>query len=751
MNVLRLGSVGLSGALTGDILGVTVDPEGWIASITVKGVSTGGTYVFGLGANNAVSGVGAAPKLIFTVVSKGHDDSGNATTITRTVYGVKALRKAYPNDAQNDEVVSGSDVVVRVILSDYVWVKDTDVTVSALSGFYTQGGNASRSAVGLACVNSNTVDYTKAIANWSWVPFEHLTGSDFKLRVVAFHRDGQSARPVRAVKFSATDGIHTVETTVTTPTIDSSMPDEVPVIEYVGTLSTSTLDQGAEITCNFIAYPWVGDSTNVVDSSTGVAAPSPLVGPIKMVCDKTGAYGTTKAKVDPVGGNDTTGTAYDSASYDYATAAAFATIGKAASAIAAYNNTNRSRNDVGAGQIDLVAGNYSWLGSSNSYGNVPKTWITITAGPGVSRSDVVINATSGNTDISDRVKIKGVKITTTGANTFSGIVGLWFDDCEFDTAGTTIWNTANAVMWFTHSSVTVLGMGMQGNVGTHNPALVRGNLFGPGFTKGIVCFTVLGNKKTGFAAGATMTLFEDTTSFTTPQAVNFIVAFNELYGMDNGTPTLKVGGQRANLVGGAIVQNIIEVAGNSFSSELGSFATAPEATNNTPVENFIIWHNTFVGARCFVGYNDQGSTIKYRRYWSQVNNYWDRWSNKGDTFGPGENGNRIGAWTITNNVGSSGNVLAECMNSLPGNFFAEFDGIHCYEPVAQENSTYAKFVNRESATETGGVISAGTGDGDYHLQADSPLIGMPIRLVLPYDIAGTARTLGDAAGAYTDP
>ena len=55
------------------------------------------------------------------------------------------------------------------------------------------------------------------------------------------------------------------------PTIDISQLDNsiagTNVIEYVGSLSTSTLTQADKVTVGFRAYPWVGDETAVMDSN----------------------------------------------------------------------------------------------------------------------------------------------------------------------------------------------------------------------------------------------------------------------------------------------------------------------------------------------------------------------------------------------------------------------------------------------------------------------------------------------------
>ncbi len=64
---------------------------GWVAEIDVAGLSTGGTYSLGMGVNNDPTNA----TIKCTVTSLGYDDTGSATTISRTIYGTKILRKIY--------------------------------------------------------------------------------------------------------------------------------------------------------------------------------------------------------------------------------------------------------------------------------------------------------------------------------------------------------------------------------------------------------------------------------------------------------------------------------------------------------------------------------------------------------------------------------------------------------------------------------------------------------------------------------
>ena len=166
-----------------------------------------------------------------------------------------------------------------------------------------------------------------------------------------------------------------------------------------------------------------------------------------------------------------------------------------------------------------------------------------------------------------------------------------------------------------------------------------------------------------------------------------------------------------------------------------------------PIDNVMVWCNTFVGGRTGFGYNSSGSpgVLKHRRYWSMKNNYYDASASKSDLFpGTGGSGTRVGNWPIIWGVGQSGNVHGGNTDVGPAGFDFEWPGINSLDSGAQ-TSSYAKFVNR--AAWNGSVEGAGL--GDYHVQADSPLRFQTTDLILPFDLEGRQRFAGEPAGALT--
>src|SRR5690606_12964403 len=125
-----------------------------------------------------------------------------------------------------------------------------------------------------------------------------ITGATFRLGIVGFERFAHSGKSIGdCVEFTATDGTNTETQTITASGVDSTFGDAVPVVEWFADMSSSTLDQGAEITCNYKAYPYIGDVP--LDSSDGVNTyPSANYAPHKWLCNKTGAFGGSEAFVD---------------------------------------------------------------------------------------------------------------------------------------------------------------------------------------------------------------------------------------------------------------------------------------------------------------------------------------------------------------------------------------------------------------------------------------------------------------------
>lgn len=654
-------------AAAGDPLTATCT-DGWSLTVKYAGTSAGGTFTSGIETTKN-DPTFSSPRVIVTCISLGYDQSGAATTYVRNIFGNAQIRKAYPNATSMDEVVSGSDLIIRIALSDYIFDKDDNngsPTVTFLAGSYT-GSNAGV----LTLDNSgNTLAYPRVIGNWSEPGYSKL-GNNQTLRMVSFHGSGRSGAPVACVKFSSADAhSHTAQQTVTSCRIDRSFGDQVPVVEYIANLDSSVFTQDDVVTSNFISYPWIGDSASVLDTTDGsaTAAPTPKYGPLKFIGDKNSTYCQAIAVVNTATGSDVTGAVSNVAAT--AKASPYATIGAAANAIrvsniaGTYTTGGTSRSNKGGAIIYLddnagAAQNFAWTGATIvADGVAPSCHLIIDAYPGVTKANVSIasRAGTGTYSLGLLLKIQNVTLTAQSAsgvidinNTASQVIA---DRCTFNmpTASQPFFYRINTVHVL-RCTITEWAQNMK-ELGTNNIAfgIVRGNAFNQSGTVLVgKPYTFIGNKRQ--STTSSFQTIDFTTGQITPAADNLIVAFNSI-STNNSVGTVMTIGASAKTHGVAFVQNLIEIVNNANPAIL---IAADNSSPIGPINNVLIWHNTIVGQRFNFGYNENGAAggSTDRSLWVVKNNIWDNDNIKLDTF----NGNSMTAMTRTF---SAGTVTATC-------------------------------------------------------------------------------------------
>ncbi len=721
-------------AADGDITAVRINASGWYAEVDIENLAVAGTYDFGLGTNNNPS----TAKMVFTVTSAGYADDGTATTITRTVYGTNYKRKIYPDNADADESAAAGTLTVLVALSEWIYSSDT-MTVSIASAFYTKV-TATNAVTDMAVTNSSGEAYPRVVANWTWPGNSRITGSSFTLRCAAYHRSAQQGKPVKVVKFTATDQhAHTVEAFVTSPTIDRSMADAVPVIEYIGTISTSTLTQGDTITCNFIAYPWYGDAGSLVDTADTVnTMPTPLYAPQSYLLDKDNTYGVTVAVVDSVAGNDGTGAAVDYAAFNPASPPnAYATIAAAASAVAAYNNTNHSRNNTAAGIIYLKEGNHVFTGGTVSAGGQADgvCWTTMTKFPGTTRANVLITSAANTKQVSEKLKVEDIKITNSTTSCFTGMNYLWVHNCDIDPTGAATFYV-NTVIYFTHSSLWSCAEYAPYSTVNASRALFRGCTTQEQLVTGFMPYVFIGNsvQKTGVAAFLT-----EYTSQTVPVVDNSIYAYNSLHHFSATSGVMAGLDARTLTHGMAIIQNVFEQV--SGTAAILRIASDGSTIASDGVNNVLIWNNTSTGQRWNLAYNDYSLNDvgpAYRKHWSIYGNITDDYNcvTDIDAHGGTPDNDRYGNHSVIHGVGFSGNIILN-REGTPA-YENKFGGLY----HKRDEPLEPNFINDES------LATDGAGNGNYNLLITSPSLALipSGKAVLPYDFVGHPRR-NDGTGA----
>jgi len=710
---------------TGDILSCSVNANGWTIDITIEGQGISGTYDPGLGVNNDPTN----SKIKIYCTEPGFTDIGGITTVSKTVYCTGSLRKPYPDESTKQEIVSGSDIILTVKLSDFIGSGATLITADVLSGFYTDTVSNNQ-VLGLSVTNNSTATYGKVIANWSYPGNSQIVDS-LQLKAVAFHRSATEGDSVKAVKFILTDeSLNTVTKiiTTTTPTIESVTG--ICIEEYIANFDSvelSTLTAEEDISCDFIAYPIVGNSSSILDTSDLAHTSADWRYKTQInYYDPLEAYDKIYAVVDPISGNDLTGVA--SSTFSTADSNRFATIFTSIREIRDVNNGN-GRNNASNGVVYLVDGEHEWAGGNvfTPTDNLEKVWLNIIPYPGESKSTVSAVPSSDSGDrytVSKYVKVSDISFSRSiSAYWFRNNITdgeIWVEDCDIDTSGANYfaWQLGYDVRSITNCSWVLTEALVIG------ADLLRGSSFtGAGDIEYATNF--LGNS---FSCGVSEESNQITDSTNSGDSVDgAIIAFNKFLNQNNTIISI---GQYALTHGMAIIQNILERA-------IEGTGTYPAmifyASNPVGIPNILKWYNTVAGQRENMSYNSTGTVSVDFVNWSERGNIDLYRAYKSDLFAPAS-GNRIGNWPCGFQVSGYGNLVQDSA------FPVEFAGINS---ILKAGVIWG-YVNDASITGTG------LGDGDYHLESNSEALGLMVgnSMMLSYDLDGNNRLSGGAAGAY---
>jgi len=720
-----------------NVLWAEVEDNGWVLKVHIDGYDTAGAFDFGFATNNT-----GASKVKLDLTSMGFDTNGAATTISRTVYGTKELRLPYPDYATDDITGVGGGVTIRLALSDWVYDYDSNLVCSISADWYSN--NTANATV--AITNNSVQSYPKIVGNWTWKGFRVIDEENLTLRAVGFHAHAQNGSPLRMVEFRVKDsGDNWFTNRQTEMRIDARMPDAVPFAEYYADFATNTLAAGL-VTCDVRMYPWVGDTNTILDS-----AASGFAEPTAYITTLTNAVNFARVRaIVATNGNDTTGVAAYPAYWATNTSPpAFATIGKAMLAIYNTNAAVLSRAGMGGGIVYLDQGNHLYLGSTLTLANAQDIETVVTRLPSVDKSAAVIagpGTDQRGKDDSDTIRFYDITLDSTGSTLFSQSRQWWLDNVDLKNwNGTTLWQQTTAAggsAVITHSTISNLTLQGIAPYSTQlaPPSLVRGNRI-TGDSSQLRVFTVVGNIR---ESSATNFIIRSDLSGQKPAGFPFIVYNNKFMGIRNATG-LQWGQYIPLTNGSATVQNIWEYAGaNSVNHYWQAF-------NDVSYTNCIFWNNTTVGTRLLYGYNSSGTDPLWRWGFSTLNNIAARLAIKGDTFtgDGGADGGRVGNWALMWGVGKQGDAMLNTTNiATTGDFDYEFNGLGGWAYQSGYGPTnYAMFATN------GGFdgITVNAPDGDYRLLSTSPLHTMnQTRWVLPYDIAGEARSSDDPPGAHAE-
>ena len=612
---------------TGDITAARISNaspgDGWILELDISGLSAGGTYAFGMNANNSDP---ENAKVVLTVTSEGYNTSAVLGTTTRPVYGklgtkTGAVRKAYPNETSPREAVADGTLTVQIPLSDFIYKDDTNITVSVGAGFYTEaagdGGTASNAVTDLAVTNNSTLAYPSSVGRWAKAPYEQVKTPTYDVEASIFHRFAKEGKPLAAVVFTATDEhAHSVSYTVNDMTVsDYPSASSNKVLVYKATIDLSTLTALDKITVNFKAYPWVGDAASILDSSAN-ADPDERLTDFIFLNDKSNTLLGGCAVVDPTNGatwssghanvGTMTGDLCSAeTAYNGNTALSWKTIGDASKAIKDYNDNHSGTGnaDVAGGTILLIAGNHAHPGVAwATAAAATNTWVTIQpvnaicgSYPCADTTSVVINShTSGQyLPANTKICVRNITMNSSSVLELAGAASthLWIDYFNWVNSGGAYLSSIGYT-YVTNNSGSYGVAFVPYSTNKQAYRLLRGNNMTAIVSAQPYC--ALGNSQL-YPIG-TSTKTGNTYGLNTND--NGIWAFNSMV----GATTQGWNFDSTDLsTGYALIQNLIEAPANGV-YYAGSIMS-PSASNNA-----LMWHNTVMGNRFSYAYNEMGST-----------------------------------------------------------------------------------------------------------------------------------------------
>jgi hypothetical protein len=753
----------LSGATEWPYIGGSVEASGSVYKLKLStspnlgsaAAVTNLNFFNGFGTNNSLSSTTA---LVLTVSSSGFNDAGAAITVSRTVYGTKILRLPYGLQNTNDVIAeSTTNVNVRIWLSDFIYAGET-VTATAISGavastnlsaFTNSAAFASKSVT-----NNSTLQYSNApvLGNWLSVDSDIAPSSIKLLSFVAYHRDGQSGRPVRAVRFWSSDQHgNFVTQIVTQPIMVRGPATGLAVSKYQIAMDYSSLSNLDVITNNVIAYPWIGDVNTCLITADGKnLQPTPLYSPLRVQNNRNSLYGQAFAVVLTSGGNDATGVV--TSNWNVSTPPApFATMARAANACQLSNKIWFTRQDVGGSTIWCSNGTHNVFGASSSYGTNSTTYITVAGYPGVNRDGVQLTNTSGDSQIGQKIHLTNLTFAIRTTIGLDLVERVWLDNCVLDASGAAaIYECTNVVL--TSCVVSNMPQGLASysasSVNTTFGLVMDCVIYTLGASS--QPYTFVGNYRAGTNDVPGAIFRDETSGQVTPVQENLVFAHNYIKSRASSAAILQLALNTNVMRGRAVVQNIIEQIATD--QVQGFFIAADSST--CQVTNVIVWQNNVVGCRVNMFYNDSGSSPMYRILCSYKNNVVDDFNCKTDTFFSSPNGARIGNWSCINGVGFSGDIDGCITNVGASGFGNEQNGLNSYGYLyfsSIVNPTNYLGYTRNAA----GTSGTGVGDGNYRLLTPSILFGATASpafqtdWVMPFDMEGTPRGAIDPPGAYS--
>jgi len=722
----------------GSVVNARILSDGWTLEVDVSSFPIGTTY--------------DPSKIDLFITSMGFDANGNAVQVPRRLKATKLVRQPFPNQASDQVSVAGSLLTAKFALDDYVYIKDRngngnsgrDPIIFFHAGWAINTVPTNAQAGAFTAANESTVSYPTVFGKWSMPPLQRF-GATAHLEVVAANAYARNSSMVAAVKFELTGrtSAATVSSTVTSMSVSAWRTDANPVQVYQTDLSTTTLTQDEIADARAIIYPFIGDTP--LDSDATAYPDASVICSTPNIIDHAGTYGTAYAYVNATTGSDATGVS--SATAATAAASPYLTINGALTGIHAFNLATYGRNNIGGGEVRLMAGTHPSMGGNASTRTAGDTWCTITRDPATTKALAIIGdpASNANAYAPGGLALAGITVQTTGAvivlrglettATATPVKQLWIDDCTLTPGAVGRMFHQFYNVYFTQINCTTSVSGTFAHFSS--------GLFAPLLMRGITATTNVGicESRTMIGCspnlGSANALADVNTSGGQPHNDGSIIAYNSFYNVAF-TPINYAQSQGVNLG--------LAVFGNLFESINATYPIAAISANAyTAINDVLFFGNTCAGARVNMFYNDAAGQNGVKIKLFLRGNVYDSWWTKHDTFAL--DGNNIGAWSVLYNVGSRSEAQGAVADTGRGSFRGE---------VAPYGSVYGianPWTLNASAGEN--IIGNGLGGGNYTPVAASSIANV-VRsgeAFMPFDLSGNVRANDGtgAAGAYEAP
>ena len=757
------GGIGFVLSSGGSITGVTIETSGAFATIWLQTTNTpplntytnnNGGFLWGWNTNNILTN---APFLSISMSSPGFDSSGASNAISRTVIATREVRQVYPAYTNIDATqINGTNLVVRVALSDFVTSNDFNLSGTLNAGWFSNSVAATLSVTNLSALD---MSIPKVIANWVWPDSSVISSTTITGHVVGSSQFAMNGKPLAAVTVIARDlNGHTNSGTATVPTTNfsSTIGDPTLIQEYTVPVDLSAMPDGL-IFLDFIAWPNIGNTNSVLDTRLGkFDRGTPFPHTQVHVLNRTNGFASAFALIDPINGVDASGlTVKTNFNLGGNRPPAYKTWA------AAFADLKATNNIISRGSNNTCSGGVLFLSQGMHYAGLPPNDVMEGSVYLDSYYTNTLNPLVTNGPFSSRTGtrwwLRNLELNAnSGTNVFYGQSNYVCDRCLLNAGSTAFFD--RGAQYFINCTVSNWAQGFIAIESGAQPVhLLRGNTI---FAKviGTRPFCIVGNLYSNYTSfnGVVTT----TTQGLDPYAnVDYgIWCFNRYYGINNSS----AGGSH-------IIFGTTDICTNGFLAD----HLILEDVNNAgvsvcfhadnargPITNMMARAIAAPGNWDNLWYDDQGTSPSWNVWCTTRGCIWEAYHMKTDTFTGTPNAARIGNWPEIYGVGSCGNYDQQKTNmSASGSFTMDFAGLNSYQPQFLPGSTtywtskqmqtnWVQYYSNKAA-ECGAAGVAG-GGGDYHLKTTSPAANN-FRVGWygwPYDLDGAARSTNDPPGGY---